>query len=746
MQVFLSDKTGFWTCIMFKKLQALGRSMRSGHFVYRVLTSYAQVNPYLQKVVCGADSDKDALGFFAESVFTDFARRDLLFVLLAEEGGEEIYVGHLLFDVRFPKAHIRQIFIEQRFRRRKLGEVLLDTLKQHLTELQFISIHARVAEDLREANGFWERQGFYPQRIEAGGASKKRMIVVRAHELTTPQLFGSSGISAADPLGLELKQDEAKPLFLLDLNVLFDLGPRRPRHEQAIALFRAERMQACALAISTEIEAELKRTAQKGKIDAMQVLASTLPKFPAPPDSDWHRIAPDLAELVFPERTSENSLTLNDLSDLKHLATAIQHRLPGLVTNDGAVLACAKELRRRYGIEVISPESFQVTRPDQGSQEMHNTTSEVVLFIEHVVPQDEREIQALLGKLGVDVSAQAARWAAVDGNRTICSRFVVKDEKGIIGYVVWPRVFASGAISACIAVLEQAAAAQDAVRLMLNHLAEQGGESEITRIHLLCPPRQVIVREVAAAFGYTRASVAGGELQKVMVKRLVSNESWRVTRDLLSSSCQLILPDSPPAFRHVDQHIPVVRFDKQRAHVSLFTLETLLAPVLFCLPGRGGVLVPVQSQFAEHLLEHSPQFSLLPRARAQLFQQRHYLSGPATLKVFERGDLIFFYESGSHKGAGAVVALGRVLRSYHRHQTSIGIDDLTPSVLEGDQLATIGKAKVKTITVFDNLLKFPSVVPLEELRALRCGEAHQLLTSRRLTSQQVQGIVCKGLQ
>lgn len=720
--------------------------MSSNKIANRVLTAFSEVSPHLPSVVQAADSDKDALGFFPESVFTDFARKEQLFVVLVKEDDEEFYGGHLLFDVRFPKAHVRQVFVSERFRRLKLGEVLLSTLKQYLTKLQFISIHARVAEDLREANLFWERQDFYPQRVETGGASRNRIIVVRAHELASPQLFESSGISAADPLGLDFKQYEAKPLFLLDLNVLFDLGPRRPRHEQAVAVFRAERMQACSLAISSEIDTELKRTAHAGKTDPMQALASALPSFPTPPEDDWNRLAPELAQLIFPQRTNQDRLSRNDLSDLKHLATAIHHRLPGLVTSDTHVLACAMELRRRYGIEVISPESFQIHQPDHASQGIHGSTSELVLTLESVDSQDEKKIQALLSSLGVDIAAQSAQWAAVDGNQSVCSRFVAKTNNELIGYLVWPHAVKGKVITAYVAVAEEQIAAQDAMRLMLNHLADQVPQYEIMRIRLSCPPRQVVVREVAATLGYTRAPSRPNELQKVVVKRLISSSNWQETRRLLSSSCEVTLPDTAPTFRLVDQQVPVVRPDGERALVSLFTLETLLAPALFCLPGREGVLVPVQRQFAEHLLQNSAQASLLPQARAQLLQQRHYLSGPSTLKAFSRGDLMFFYESSKNKGACAVVAVGRVLRTYHRHEAALGAEDLTPSVLGSDQLSSIGKAKIKTVTVFDNLLPLPQAVSLEDLRALQCGETHQLLTSRRLSPQQVQGILNKGLQ
>lgn len=720
--------------------------MVSSETNYRVLTTYADVRPLLPDVVKAADSDKDALGFFPEQVFHDFARKDQLFVVLVKQADGEIYAGHLLFDVRFPKAHVRQIFVERNFRRLRLGGVLLGELKEQLTRLQFISIHARVAEDLRAANAFWERQDFYPQRLEAGGATRNRTIVVRAHELTTPQLFELSGISAANPLGLDFKRDVAKPLFLLDLNVLFDLGPRRPRHEQAVSVFRAERMGTCALAISSEIEVELKRTAHAGKTDPMQALASVLPSFPVPSEADWTRLAPALAKLVFPERAGQDSLTSNDLSDLKHLATAIHHGLPGLVTSDTSVLACAKELRRNYGIEVISPESFQIRQSDHQFHGFHGATSDGVLTLDPVRHHHERQIQLLLGDLGVSVTAQSAEWAAIDGGRGGAARLVAQFDNALIGYLSWRRALGSGALTAYVAVDESKACAQDAVRSLLTHLMEQISQGEIVRIDLNCPPRQVVVREVAATLGYTRGPSSPNELQKAVVKRPVVSKNWHSTKEQLSTSCQLLLPPEAPAFRHVDQQVAVVRPDGERALVTLFALETFLAPVLFCLAGRGGALVPVQRQFAEHLLHHLPQGSLLPQERAQLLQQRHYLSGPSTRKVFSRGELIFFYESAKGKGACAVVAVGRILRSYQRGNLSLGVEDLTPSVLDGEQLDAIGKAKVKTVTVFDNLLVLPHPVSREELKALGCGEPHQLMTSRRLSPLQVQGILEKGLQ
>lgn len=103
---------------------------------FRILTSYVDAQPYLPDVIAAADSDKDALGFFARSIFTDYARKELLFVLVVDTGECLAYGGHLLFDVRFPKAHVRQLFVLKEHRARKYGGTLISALKLHLTEFE----------------------------------------------------------------------------------------------------------------------------------------------------------------------------------------------------------------------------------------------------------------------------------------------------------------------------------------------------------------------------------------------------------------------------------------------------------------------------------------------------------------------------------------------------------------------------------------------------------------------------------
>ncbi len=135
---------------------------------------------------------------------------------------------------------------------------------------------------------------------------------------------------------------------------------------------------------------------------------------------------------------------------------------------------------------------------------------------------------------------------------------------------------------------------------------------------------------------------------------------------------------------------------------------------------------------------------LLPRSKALLYQQRHYLSSPKTLKAFQRGSLMFFYESSRSKGLTAVVAMARVNNAYLSAEGAIDKGDLDRSALEAGDLAAIGKSAIKTVIAFSNLIMMHKPVPLESLKKLGCGDATQLLTSRPLTSEQIENILLEG--
>lgn len=701
---------------------------------FQIVEGFAGTAPYLESLQSAADANRDSLGFFAAPVYEEFARSGSLLVLLRETSGRLDYAGHLLFSCRYPRAHVLQLFVLPQYRRHGRGGSLLGHLKNALAQQGFLSIYARVAEDLTEANAFWEQQQFYVQRVVQGGATRNRKILVRSHELPSPQLFPTSGISSANPLGLSIPTSNDIPLFLLDLNVLFDVMPRRLRHDDAAALFRAERASACRLAISDEIRAELDRTAQGGRTDPMEAYIRVFPSFPLVADADSDALIKELASLVFPDRP----LTDSARSDLRHLATAIQHDLAGFITSDEAVLRAASTINQRFGGQVVSPTVFRADASAETEGASFDVSAGDTLRLTTVAAEEERSIRELLFRLGLSGSAIATVWCPPDPQ--IASRVAIWSGSRVIGYVSWTSGLpASEAASARIGVDESHPQALAAGRVLLMYLLDQIAASGPQHVVLQLPAHQNVVRELAFGLGF-RGTPGDAQLSKLVLGKVFTRASWRKYQEVLVGKGGPRLPDAIPDFRSYDQQIPILTPNGNQAYVSLDLLETLLSPALFCLPGRPAVITPIQRRFSEALLGHSKQVPLLPRGTASTYQERHYLGSPRTLDCFRKGTLMLFYESTKHGGRGELVALARVRQAYLRPAEEL-VSELEQSVLSESGLAEIGTSDEKTVTVFDNIFHLPNCVPLSSLQRIGCGRPNDLITTHPITDAQLQEIL-----
>ena len=700
-----------------------------------------EVEPFLTDVQTAADGNRNALGFFAGSVYREFSRRGQLYVAVSSVSGRSMYAGHLLFDCRYPRSHILQMSVQPAHQKAGVASALLKRLCESLTESGFISIYARVAEDLQSANAFWAKKNFYVQRVAAGGNTKKRVILVRSHELASPQLFNSSGLSQFNPLGLPGGRSTDPPLFLIDLNVLFDVAPRRPRHAELASLYQAERMNFCRLAISSEIREELKRTASVGRTDPMDAFVSLFPTFPLSKPS-WDGLFEDLSKLIFPGK-EKKALTLNDHSDIAHVATVVQHKLEGIVTNDGAILQAAPALQTRFGIRVVSSAAFTLAEMGAFGPTSINSSDTCTLESRKIDKDDDDEVRNLLAVVGVTGSQIAGGWIPPHSGNHVVHRIGVWRQKSLLGYLTWPAWSPGGPILARIAVNEESQEARDAARALLMHLLSKTSCSGAQNLLLEFPPQQSHVREIAFGLGFS-GSPSSSALVKVVDGGVWTTENWQSRQLELTKRAGLRLPVLSPQFRNPEQQIQILTPDGNQAHISLGMLETLLSPCLFCLRGRPAVITPIQRSFAEPLLGHSGQGSLLPEASASLFAQKHFVSTSRSLKHFQRGTIILFYESGKQNGRSALVAIAKVQTAYLREAHMLSVAEFERSVLTAENVGAIGVDQLKTVTVFDAVFPLPHQVPLSELERLGCGRPTDLITTRPISDEQLQAILKKA--
>src|SRR4051812_18331849 len=112
---------------------------------FAILEGAERTSVHLNPMREAADANREALGFFAKSVYDEFARTGCLYVLTKVD--DQSYAGHLLFSCRYPRAHVVQIFVLPEHRRHGKAGYLLSYLKESLARQGFISVYARVAED-----------------------------------------------------------------------------------------------------------------------------------------------------------------------------------------------------------------------------------------------------------------------------------------------------------------------------------------------------------------------------------------------------------------------------------------------------------------------------------------------------------------------------------------------------------------------------------------------------------------------
>lgn len=704
---------------------------------FEILSGYSETISFLDSIRAAGDANRNSFGFFAVSVYAEFIRNNCVYVLVNRIGEKSIYCGHLIFTQRYPIALVIQMFTSPDYRRSGLATKLINYFKNELTKSGFSSIYASVAEDLKEANTFWERQHFYIQTVKDGGKTRNRKILRRCHELQSHQLFPPSGIDNHNPLGLSSPLSVRDSLFLLDLNVLFDLsGPRRKRHKDAVSLFQAERLNICKLAISNEIREELHRNAEPGRLDPMEGVIDILPSFPLKKFDSTDPLFQTLLEIVFPEKTN---LTPNDKSDLSHLATAVQHNLTGLITNDEKVLEAAPKIKTKLKIEVLSPTVFlsnDFPTLDSTFEGLHNTE----LSFTAINDSHFSHVHSFLHNLGINPVAISTTWLPTGTNSRIAPRYSVWLNANLIGYLTWSIRAMDGIIVARIALDESSTASNDAARIMVTFLIEKVSQLSPRQINLEFPAQQPTVRDIGVSLGFTGVENESW-LNKLVLGMVLTETSWTTYQSQLLKNSKIKLPEIIPKYEHFEQQIPIVTSDGNRRYISLYDLETLLSPTLFCLPGRPAVITPIQRSYAEPLLGHSPQESFLPSQRASLFQDRHYISAPRTLIHFKRGTLILFYESGGNGGHSAIVAIARVRKSYLKASDQLDPDDLGHSVLTTEHVSSIGKNKSKTVTVFDNIFVLPRPVSLAVLRRLGCGADNQLISTNPISDKQLKELL-----
>lgn len=718
-----------------------------------ILSKREEVASFVDQARASADKEKESLGFLPEGAYREAAEQGKLLIAVVRQNNKSVYAGHLLHGGVFPQARIFQVYSSPQFRRKGIGRRLVETIVRTAESLQYMSVVAKVADDL-VANQFWEHLSFEVIRTKAGGRTTGRQINVRVRELDSPRLFSLTAAPAspsARDLKLVSRLLDVSPIYILDLNILYDLVKKRANVEDVGRIVRASFNNLVRLAVTEEFIRELERTSIPAPSDPILELALRLPRLKTPPAKELDRSIAELGILLFPKELINGSLRSQDRSDLVHLATAIHHKASGFITGEKAILRGRGILQSNYSLDVVGSTEFADTvEPSESADfvEVQALTAGRVLQGRPMREDDRERIEAFLERMRCPghLENNAIRNDPGRPHR----RMLVTSEGGIVAFGSWeiPSIVRP-VIQAFVCVDEDHAAVTLAADFLLDSMSRESLSDYPTQLSLRLLPGHVTTRRIAVAYGFRPpADVESGstDLQKIALGQVVTARNWAGICRLLKKGMGLELPVQIPQYLSPEQTLLVKGPTGHALGIPLEELETLLSPSLFCIPGRSGAIVPIKRIFAADLIGGARQLSLLASPEAVLLRERVYFSDPRTAGVLRKSTPVLFYESAGSGGTAGVIAAARVVRTELVPKDGTNPELLRRGVLDQEILKNICSAETVVATTIDSIMLFRNPVGIKRLREQGAADGANLVTARGLSSELMVQIVDEGMR
>lgn len=707
------------------------------------------VVPFLAQIRTNADAERDAFGFLPEAAYETAAQAGHLFVALRRNNGNACLMGHLLFGGRFPHLRIHQLHVAKNFRKTGVARTLISSLVNFAERVGYMDIVARVASDL-PANKAWEQFGFGVVRTLPGGATRNRTINVRVKHLNTPTLFGyHEGAPVKSLPAIRRGIPGYMPVYAIDLNVFFDFVKQRSRSEQVGQLIAAALDNMLRIVVTEEFAAELKRNHKPNGPDPLYEFALQLPTISRPDASKVESLTNELADIVFPERTRRKALTVQDHSDLVHLATAISHTATAFITSEKAMVAQSDQIMKRFGVQVVDIEG--ISRLLQASQARASTVEYRFagkdLRISELTDCLRSNFISIAEKVSIPVDTRGTVWL----NQVLSqhSRSIAVSLDGtLIAAAVWScSSRLHDVLCPTIIADEDHPAIESAIDALMLALSGEAVANGPGLIHLTIPDAHTITREIVLSLGFSETSSTSpglGSFQRLALGKVIVERNWDSLRTMIAEKTGVSVPDSLAALDSAGAKVSLSNHTGTRFQIAFEDLETALAPALFLLSSRNSVLVPIRRAFADQLLSTSQQLSLLPSSAAAMFHERVYYRAVRSLSLMSSGSIIVFYESGRNGGRSAAIAIARVRDTAQVPKSDVAAVLLRHGVLNKNEIGKLTKGELVASTVFDTVIKFPKPVPHSRLKQMGAIDGANLITARQLTATQVAAIAENG--
>ncbi len=274
------------------------------------------------------------LGFFPDGAFQDYANRGQIIVATDESRG---VLGFLTYRLASRRATIVHLCVKRNFRRKGLAKSLIDELRQGLDE-NCIGVLAKCRRDY-DANKMWPKLGFACIDEETGRSKKGALLNLWWQDLRRRTLFTD----------IERQRSETTITVVIDAQIFIDLeDATQPRADEAKSLVADWLSGEVTVFLTDEIFNELDRVSDEARRYQLKRNVDNYLRIKDEPDSFESECARLLEILGTPS-------SVQDWSDLRHLAHAIAGEVDIFATRDGRLLKKSDDIYERSGLLVLHP-------------------------------------------------------------------------------------------------------------------------------------------------------------------------------------------------------------------------------------------------------------------------------------------------------------------------------------------------------------------------------------------------------
>ncbi|WP_417623031.1 GNAT family N-acetyltransferase [Parasphingorhabdus sp.] len=711
-----------------------------------IVTSRETIESYIDEIQAAGDSERNAFGFLVPGAYKEFVYQERAVIAISDD--DHSLAGYVLYGGAFPQAKIFQTYVLPDRRGQKVGEKLLAAVFQRLEDKGFLSVVANVASDLTDANSFYDSMGFDIVTTKPGGKTTQRLINVRARDLSTPSLLDSleRPSSPVHSIAFRSPYQSSSPLYILDLNVIFDVTKKRPRSKVAQGVIAAGMENGARIAITDELIAELEKHTLPDKPDPILGLCRALPRLRLPSSDQLREYREKLLPVVFPEKANAGTLKANDEADLRHLTTAILENAKGFITSDTPILRASTELEAVFGLAILSPSAFGQGFAVEygGAPSTFASTKNATIERCHFSETDKTCLNLLLSKF--HLPEQVVRTVTAAGTASAPRRReLVRSNGALICFASWDAPSAaSGERQLYVYADEGHPDASLGINNLLESACRDIGHQNVAIFSLKTLVHQHLVRSTAISFGF-HSEIAdrpkNSMLRKACLGRAIVPEHWNKLKDDVEEAIGIKVSGSLSS--HGSNPIKIQDAKGNQIAVSLLELEELLSPAVLSAQDRPGVIFPIWPSYAEDLFHGGQQPSFLDQQSAILKPTKAYIGG--NYGSVPEGGLAFFYESSKQNGRSAIIAVARILKRYSLTKEQAKSISVDRGVLPDQAIDGITDyKKLTTVTDIDSIMLFANPIGYRELGQLGCDNGTNFITSTPINPDQCMALIRAG--